>query len=246
MRYIRLPYSQYFIDTSEDYNHTGRVGYAVKYIAANYVSGPFRRKHEVNYEIHYEPERDVIQIHFQCTNGFSDWVANIFEFSSRYYHAITFEGEPLQLRVHHGWGDMYLAIKRVIREEWMKLHSEHPDAHTEVVGWSLGSALACLCSQDLNFNFGVKTYLYTFGSVRPFKCLPTNKARTMRYLSTVCAKCMNFADLNDVITYLPPFRGFTMIRRVIVGADEKRTIFRLFRPLKYHTRYGDEKTYSGL
>ena len=164
MKYRRLPFEEYFINTSEDYTHTGRVTYPVKYIAVKYNTTKMGKRlglaHEVNYEIHYEPDRDVIQIHFQRTFGMIDWIANVFEFGSRYYRAIEFQGEPLQLRVHHGWGNMYLAIKQEVREKWSALHQEHPDAATEILGWSLGSAIACLCCQDLNYNFGVKPYLH--------------------------------------------------------------------------------------
>ena len=96
--------------------------------------------------------------------------------------AIVFEDEPLQLRVHHGWGAMYRTIKKDIRQAWQDLKQAHPEADTEIIGWSLGSGQAILCCQDLNYNFGVKPHLFTFGSVRPFKSVPTNAQRMRRYL----------------------------------------------------------------
>lgn len=245
--YRRLPYEEYFINTSEDYTHTGRVTYPVKYTAVQYHTTKIEKllglAHEVNYEIHYEPDRDVIQVNFQCTHGKIDWIANIFESSSRYYDAIEFEGARLQIRVHHGWGNMYLAVKRQVREEWSNLHEAHPEAVTEIVGWSLGSAIACLCCQDLNYNFGVKPYVYTFGSVRPFRSTLLNKKRMLRYLSTLYTECANFADVNDLISYLPPFIGFTMIRRVDIGTDHDFSFFRLIDPLRYHTHYDKPELY---
>ena len=248
MAYRRLPYEEYFINTSEDYTHTGRATYPVAYVAVKYNTTKFFKwfglSHEVNYEMHYEPDRDVIQLHFQRTLGAIDWVANIFEFASRYYTAIEFEGEKLQLRVHHGWGNMYLAVKHEVRDRWQELHEAHPSAATEILGWSLGSGIACLCCQDLHYNFGVKPYLYTFGSVRPFKCTPLNKKRMHAYLATLYTDCLNFANVNDLITYMPPFRGFTMIRRVDVGTERKRTFFRMLHPLRYHVRYDDADLYG--
>lgn len=248
MEYKRLPFDEYFINTSEDYTHTGRATYPVKYTAVKYNTTKFFKffgiSHEVNYEIHYEPERDVIQMHFQRTIGAIDWFANIFEFASRYYTAIDFEGESLQLRVHHGWGKMYLAIKHEVRDKWEELHKEHPDAATEIIGWSLGSGIASLCCQDLNFNFGLKPYLYTFGSVKPFKCTPLNRKRMRMYLSTLYTDCANFTDVNDMITYMPPFRGFRMICRVKIGTDIKRSIFRLLNPLRYHVHYDRPELYK--
>ncbi|MBR5731128.1 MAG: hypothetical protein IKX89_04220, partial [Firmicutes bacterium] len=146
MDYQRLPFEQYFINTSEDFNHRGHVSYAVNYTAVEYSTTFFERLlgigHEVNYEIHYEEDRNVIQLNFQRTVGFSDWVANVGEFAVKYYDSIEFEGQPLQLRVHRGWGDMYLTIKREIRKQWYLMHQEHPDSETEIIGWSLGSGQA--------------------------------------------------------------------------------------------------------
>ncbi|MBQ6503907.1 MAG: hypothetical protein IJI57_08370 [Flexilinea sp.] len=247
MEYQRLPYHEYFINTSEDYTHTGRVTYPVKYTAVQYQTTKIEKllgiAHEVNYEIHYEPDRDVIQLNFQCTNGRGDWIANVFESASRYYDAIEFEGKPLQIRVHHGWGNMYLAIKRQVREKWSDLHDAHPDAFTEIIGWSLGSAVACLCCQDLNYNFGIKPYVYTFGSVRPFKCTHQNRIRMRRYFSTLYTECANFADINDLISYLPPFSGFMTIRRVNIGTDLKRTFSRMTHPKLYHIHYDQPELY---
>ncbi|MBO4837638.1 MAG: hypothetical protein J5564_08105 [Clostridia bacterium] len=250
MDYRRLPFEQYFINTSEDYNHRGTVTRPVHYTAVSY-STTFPERllgigHEVNYEIHYEEDRGVIQLNFQRTVGFSDWVANVGEFSVKYYDAIEFEGEPLQLRVHRGWGDMYLTIKREVRKQWQLLHEQHPEAETEIVGWSLGSGQAILCCQDLNYNFGVRSHLFTYGSVRPFKCIRSNAALMRRYLDSLCRECWNFADINDVITYMPPFRSFLMINRVDVGTGLRRSAFRLMNPWRYHTGYDCAGLYAGF
>ena len=248
--YQRLPFPQYFINTSEDYNKTGLSTYPVTYTAVRYCCSRMEKalglNHEVNYEIHYEPNRDVIQLNFQKTNGAADWFANIFEFSSKYYDAIVFEDEPLQLRVHHGWGAMYRTIKKDIRQAWQDLKQAHPEADTEIIGWSLGSGQAILCCQDLNYNFGVKPHLFTFGSVRPFKSVPTNAQRMRRYLDSLCQECWNFANVNDIVTYMPPFRGFHMIRRVKLGEDEKRTVLHLLNPQRYHTIYDRRELYAPL
>ena len=248
MEYRRLPFEQYFINTSEDYNHTGNITCPIKYTAVSYSTTWLERKlgisHEVNYEIHYEEERNVIQLNFQRTVGFSDWVANVGEFSVKYYDAIEFEGEPLQLRVHRGWGDMYLTIKREVRKQWQLLHEQYPDAETEILGWSLGSGQAILCAQDLNYNFGVRSHLFTYGSVRPFKSIRSNAVRMRKYLDSLCKECWNFADVNDIVTYMPPFRGFLMIRRVNVGTDLRRTVLRLLNPYRFHTGYDQAALYT--
>ena len=250
MEYKRLPFEQYFINTSENYNKRGEISYPIVYTAVSYNHSAFWRlfgiHHESNYEIHYEEDRGVIQINFQCTDGFMDWVANIVEFSAKYYDAIDFKGKPLQLRVHHGWGDMYRAGKHDIRQQWKDLHEQHPEAETEILGWSLGSGQAILCAQDLNYNFGVKPYLYTYGTVKPFKGSRSNVKRMQKYLDSLCKECWCFADVNDIITYLPPFRGYLMPHRVEVGTGLRRTFFRLLNVYRFHTVYDQPELYAGF
>ena len=246
MDYCPLTFEQYFIDNSADYNHTGATRREIAYKSASYRCGRVEKflglQHEVNYEIFYETERDVIQLNFERSVGLGDWVANVVEFSSRYYDSIEYRGEELQLRAHHGWAEMYRAIKHEVRSAWSELHRLHPCAHTEIIGWSLGSGQAILCAQDLNYNFGVKAYLYTFGTVRPFRYTRKNRMLTEQYLSELCAECYNFANVNDIVTYLPPFYGFTMPRRVNVGT-EKRTLRGLMNPLYFHTSYDNPRLY---
>lgn len=249
MSYSRLSFEQYFIDNSEDYHATGKARRKIRYKAIGYrcssLAGLFHYMHEVNYEIFYDAQRNVIQLNFQKTNGKSDWFANIAEFADRYYDSIDFEGQKLQLRVHHGWGEMYKTIKYEVREAWLSLHELHPEAETEIIGWSLGSGQAMLCAQDLNYNFGLKPYLYTYGSVRPFRYTRANKALTQRYLSRLCKDCRNFAVNNDIVTYMPPFFGFTMPKRVELVRD-KRTLRRLLNPNYYHTIYDESALYDHL
>jgi hypothetical protein len=68
----------------------------------------------------------------------------------------------------------------------------------------------------------------------------------LRYLSTLYTECANFADINDLISYMPPFRGFTMIHRVKVGTEYKRSFFRLIHPLRYHVHYDLPELYKKL
>lgn len=140
---------------------------------------------------------------------------------------------------------MYRTIKHEIRHGWLELHEKYSTAYTEIIGWSLGSSQAILCAQDLNYNFGLKPYLYTFGSVRPFKGTKKNKKLLAKYLSSLCTECYNFANRNDIVTYMPPFRNFCMISRVDLG-DAKISIKKLLNPFVYHTSYDDINFYNQL
>ena len=248
MSYSRLPFPEYFINSSEDCNRTGKTTRGLTYTALDYPCKGFLHRltgirHAVNFEIHWESDRNVIQINFEKTMGASDWFANVVESGSEYYDAISFEGKPLQLRVHTGWAEMYLAAKRVIRRQWQLCHDRHPAAETEIIGWSLGSGQAMLCAQDLNYNFGLRAHVFTFGSVRPFQGDGENDEALGRYLDTLCAECWNFSDVNDVISYMPPFKHWTAIRRVDVGLDDRGAL-RLMNPWKYHAHYDDPALYE--
>ena len=66
MAYRRLDFEQYFIDNSEDYNHTGKASKELHYKAVIYqctgLEKLFRFQHEMNYEIHYEKEIWLYQV----------------------------------------------------------------------------------------------------------------------------------------------------------------------------------------
>ena len=241
-KYKKLPYSQYFIDTSNDYNNTGKARFKINYIDVPYI---YKNKEcHANYSIHYEEDRNVIQINFEETNGKIDWFVN-FMFIQKYYDAFDYNSKPIILKVHNGWAAMYKAMKHQIRDEFVELYKLHKEAKVEIVGWSLGSGQAMLCAQDLYFNYGIKSYLYTYGSVNPFKTNIFNRRKIRRYLRDCCAEVYNFADKSDIVTYLP-FRlfGFIKIKRVNVKGRFK--LFGLFNPNKYHTHYDQEDLYSEI
>lgn len=240
MRYNKLDYSQYFIDTSNDYNDTGKARFPIKYIDV-----PYEYKGQVchaNYEVHYEPDRNVIQINFQETNGKLDWFVN-FMFIEKYYDSFIWEGKEITLRVHNGWATMYKAMKHQVRNAVSELRGRHPSAEVEIVGWSLGSGQAMLCAQDLNYQYGIKSHLFTYGSVNPFKTNIFNRHRIKKYLRSCCKEVYNFGDVNDIVTYLP-FRilGFIKIKKVAL--NRPLLFWRLFDPLKYHTHYDKEYLYN--
>ena len=67
-----------------------------------------------------------------------------------------------------------------------------------------------------------------------------------RYLDAMSRDCWNFANINDIVTYMPPFRGFMMANRVEIGQEEKRSLGRLLKPWIYHTTYDRGELYTEL
>ena len=71
-------------------------------------------------------------------------------------------------------------MKHFIRNGVKELKELHKDAEVEVIGWSLGSGQAQLCVQDLYYNLGIKSHLFTFGSVNLFKTNRFNRSKVKK------------------------------------------------------------------
>lgn len=238
--YIKLDYWQYFIDTSNDFNHTGLAIRKINYTDVTYTYKG--KEFHANYDVYYDQFRKVIQINFEQTNGKNDWITN-FAFAGKYYDTFISGDKKITLKVHNGWANMYKAIKHQIREK-VKFYMDSETVHAvEIVGWSLGSGQAMLCAQDLNYNFGIKSYVYTFGSVNPFKTNIFNRRKIIKYLRSCCKECYNFCHKNDIVTYMPlALWGFRKIKRVNLKGIFNP--FKLFNPQKYHTLYDKKELYK--
>jgi len=237
MKYKRLNFEQYFIDTSKDFMNTGKARYKIVYNHVEYKGALL--KHSAEWEMHYEKERQVIQINFEQTNGVLDWIEN-FKFPAKYYDSFEFEGAPIQLKVCKGWAEMYCAMKHDIRDKFAELIKAHPKAYVEIVGWSLGSALAQLCAQDLFYNFGKQSHLFTYGSVRPFY---VSEEIRDNYLQKCCIEAYNFNHKSDIVGYQPGITGYHHINLVDLG---KFSPIGIFNPRKYHTMYYEPSLYEGI
>lgn len=237
--YVRLPFSEYYIICSRNYTHQETHAWLAEYSEIVYRHG--RHTHRVNYQVRYDHVRHCIQAIFQQTADRSDWRAN-FEFAGRLYREPLDlgGGKTLAMRVHRGWGDMWRACKKAVRQEISLLLKEHPEAHIEVFGWSLGSAIAQICAEDVFYQFSRRPYLYTYGSVRPFA-----GRKTWRYVQGCCEKAYCFYDACDIVGYMVPFPWYRAIRHYALHS-ERFGIMKLFNPWKFHTLYGQEWLYDGI
>lgn len=228
MKYIRLNFEDYFTICSSNYNKIETILEVAKYDKIDYeYKGS---TYTVNYQVRFDEARNCIQVIMQQTSGEMDWKAN-FDFPSKIYDKFTFEGKLIQLKVHRGWGNMWLVCQQQIRSEIKALLDAHPDCYVEVLGWSLGSALAQLAAEDIYFKFGIKPYLYTYGSVKPFY-----GSDTYNFVKSCCAAAYNFYDHCDIVGYMVPFPGWKAINHCKVKL-EPFSIIKLFKPKIYHTQY---------
>lgn len=239
-----ITYPQYFIDTSKDWPKTGKIRYNVQYNSVEYTYKLFHvipMKFSSEWEVHYEEERNAIQIHFECTMTLTDWICD-FLFAPKMYKTFTVNGEKIKLRACKGWTQMWFAVKKEVREAVKQLVKEHQDAEVEIIGWSLGSAIAQFCAQDLDFNYGIKSHLITFGTVKPWR----GSKKLRKYLQSCCKDVHNFMNKEDIVTYMPCFPGFFATNPIKVGQFKFTSIFKLFNPAKHHICYHNEQFYENI
>jgi hypothetical protein len=132
---------------------------------------------------------------------------------------------------------MYKAMKHDMKEAVRELLVQHPDAFIEIVGWSLGSGQAQFACQDIYWHFGILPYVYTYGSVKPWR----GGKKQKEYLATTYKECYNFMHRSDIVTYMPPFIGFFAMKPKKLG---KFNFFGLFNANKWHTEYGEDYLYK--
>jgi hypothetical protein len=235
LEYKRLNFEDYFTICS---GNTNKLETNLK--IAKYKSIPYTYKNKeytAEYQVRFDSKRNCIQVILQQTSSKSDWFVNL-DFPSKIYDKFTFEGKLIQLSVHRGWGNMWLVCQQTIRAEIFKLLEKHPGCYIEVIGWSLGSGLAQLAAEDIYFKFGIKPYLYTFGSVKPFF-----GKTTYDFVKACCAEAYNFYDHCDIVGYMVPFFGWRAINHCKVKL-EKFSIVKLFKPTIYHCSYDTRGQYS--
>lgn len=238
MEYRRLNFEDYFIICSENWN-----GLDTNLEIAKYESIPYEhrgKKYSVEFQVRFDEERNCIQVIFEQTSSKSDWRVN-FNFASKIYDKFTFDNKLIQLKVHRGWGGMWLVCQQAVRARISALLNTHQGCFIEVFGWSLGSGLAQLAAEDIYFKFGIKPYLYTYGSVKPFY-----GKDTYNFVKSCCKEAYNFYDHCDIVGYMVPFIGWRAISHSKVKL-EKFSILKLFRPTTYHRNYdvhGQYKSYE--
>ena len=228
MTYQRLNFEDYFTICSSNYN-----GIQTNLELAKYDSIKYNYKnkiYKVDYQVRFDTVRNCIQIILQQTSDKTDWIANM-DFPAKIYDKFTFDGKLIQLKVHRGWGNMWLCCQREVRQGVKTLLEAHPDCFIEIFGWSLGSGLAQLAAEDVYFKFGIKPYVYTYGSVKPFY-----GKDTYNFVKTCCAEVYNFYDHCDIVGYMVPFFGWKAINHCKVKLEDF-CLTKLFKPTIYHTQY---------
>ncbi len=174
----------------------------------------------------------VIYLMFQGSNQKRDWQNN-FNFPAKVY-----KNQQSCMIFARGWGDAWRSCNDEIMEIVIRITNERPDYEFVICGHSLGGAMAILATEDFYYRTEEHPILVTFGAPKP--CFGR---KTTEYIKWCCDnQVYQYADRNDLVTFLPPFPGYKHIRKIKIG---KRFSFKkLFNPIVYHMIYGDEDLYK--
>lgn len=186
---------------------------------------------DVDFLVQEDIENKKIQLIFAESNSETDWKHN-FQFPIKLY-----KHQKNRFWVASGWGNAYKSASLEIFKVLAEKINMHPYFEIEIMGFSFGGAMAVLAAEDVFFRLNIKSNLITFGCP---KVLFGKK--TKEYFNKCCNSIKQYAHVNDIVTYCPPFLGYTNINVIRLG--NKRTVKDLLNPYKYHQIYCDETLYK--
>jgi hypothetical protein len=162
---------------------------------------------------------------FQASNGNTDWKSNF-----NFWPSKPYKQAQKNLKYHRGFKNEYQSARDQIIED---VRANLTD-NVIVAGWSNGGAEALICVEDLNFQFGVKPLLVTYGAPKPFF-----GKRTMRYVMDCVSEAYLFENESDIVPKVPPFLGYYVLEKNRVHLGKRFNIFKSFKTPKWHTEYAE-------
>lgn len=180
----------------------------------------------VDYKIHIDFSENEIQLLFQESNGKRDWQNN-FNFPVKVY-----KNQVSCLMAHRGFGNAYKSANDEIMKELQEHIQKYPAFAVVIAGWSHGGALAVLAAEDFHFRFNRSATLITYGAPKVIF-----GKESYKYFKYCVPNCVQFANKNDIVTYMPPFPGYCHVNSVQCG--ESFSLKKIVKPLVYHCNYGE-------
>jgi predicted lipase len=162
-------------------------------------------------------ENDTMYIVFQGSNGKHDWLSN-FNFCKR--KIVPYDNKESDIRIHSGFINQYKIARTFLH---ISVNQYNEFKNINVVGHSLGGALAVLCGVDLQYNFSDRNIsVYTFGCPRV-----GNRAFIESYITRV-PRSYHFKNRlkgdNDIVTTVPfELFGYTDFERIQVSGEPQET-----------------------
>ena len=135
-----------------------------------------------------------LYIVFQGSQGLNDWLDD-FEF---WPAKLPFEVEGKDINIHHGFFEQYINIRQLILE---KVNINFPK-EIIIIGHSLGSALASICSFDLSVTKQIAS------TVILFACPKIGGMDFVKYYKKYVPNTYAFVYGNDIVPRVPPYWTF--------------------------------------
>ena len=165
-------------------------------------------------------EGSTIYIVFQGSNGKSDWKDN-FNFYKKSSKIIPYSNKKSKLKVNKGFIEQYKKVRETIQNIIQYNNYEK----VIVTGHSLGGALSILCSVDLQYNYDITPYCFSFANPNV-----GNKYFSESFLKRISI-FQSFKNWNDVVCNVPlQILGYKDLGRIKVKSKKKHNIlgFALF------------------
>lgn len=185
---------------------------------------------KVDFAVRTFPKEKRIRLIFEESNGKRDWINN-FNFPIKPY-----KNQKNVLWYARGWAKAYKTANDKIMEKLIDTYMKNPDYDIEICGWSYGGAMALIATEDFYFRTKVKCIVTTFGAPKPLF-----GKKTKQTVLNCCKEINQYSNVNDLVTFLPPFLGYVHAKKTKV---DKKKIFGIFKPNTYHCIYDTESFYN--
>ena len=183
---------------------------------------------DVDYAIVRYDDEKIIRLFFQGSRSKTDWLIN-FNFPVKAY-----KKQKNKLKYHSGWIKAYKSANDTIMSELIKESDIYQGYSIEIIGHSLGGALAVYAAEDFNFRTGKKPMLITFGAPKA-----VFGKKTKQRLIDSCSEIHQYVHKNDIVPKIPPF-----YKHLATTECGKFSLIKLTKFVWYHTHYDDTSYYE--
>lgn len=185
----------------------------------------------VNWIVRVDHDEKAVRLYFEESHGKRDWLNNLA------FPVKPYKKQVNTLWVAHGWCNAYKSCNNEIQNDFIQNVNKYPEYQAEICGWSYGGAMAVLASEDFYFRTKIKPIVTTFGAPKPIF-----GKKSWKHIRDCVASINQYADVNDCVTFMPPFPGYKHIRKLKVG-KRKFNLIEWFKPKIYHTTYDEKDVY---
>lgn len=185
---------------------------------------------DVDWNIIPDTKEKKIRLIFEGTSSKTDMKIDL------QFPVIPYKRQVITWYGCKGWIKAYKSCNDKIMDLLEGYMSIFPSYTIEVAGHSLGGVMSIYAAEDINYRFSEKPDVITFGCP---KCIYGNK--TKKYMKSCFSSIKQYRNINDFVTYNPPFIGYKHINKTLL--DIKFKLSELKNVDSNHLIYGIAKYY---